>query len=196
MAMVRSLVDFRYEGKITFLHYSHSPEHTIFREELEQLAALENIDLHVVHTRAGGQRFNELQLRRLAPAYARTATFACGPAGLIEPVQEVYGDSDNLKLEYFKTSTLPTNPDDATGRVSYTRTGASAENTGATLLEQAEALGMRPEYGCRMGICHTCTSRKTEGTVRNVLSGETYSQPDEDIQICITAPVGDCAVDI
>ena len=80
--------------------------------------------------------------------------------------------------------------------MSFERSGVSGENTGATLLEQAEALGLRPEFGCRMGICFSCTSRKTEGTVRNVLTGVESSLPDEDIQICVNAPVGDCAVEL
>ena len=36
-----------------------------------------------------------------------------------------------------------------------------------------------------MGICFSCTSRKTEGTVRNVVTGVDSSLPDEDIQICV-----------
>jgi hypothetical protein len=32
--------------------------------------------------------------------------------------------------------------------------------------------------------------------VRNVLTGEESSLPDEDIRICVSAPVGDCAVDL
>jgi hypothetical protein len=47
-----------------------------------------------------------------------------------------------------------------------------------------------------MGICFTCTSRKTAGTVRNVLTGEESSLPDEDTRICVSTPVGDCAVDL
>lgn len=47
-----------------------------------------------------------------------------------------------------------------------------------------------------MGICFTCTSRKVEGTVRNVMSGVESSLPDEDIQICVNTPVGDCAVKV
>ncbi len=65
-----------------------------------------------------------------------------------------------------------------------------------SLLEQAEALGLTPEFGCRMGICFSCASRKSEGTVRNVLTGEESSLPDEDIRICVSAPVGDCVVDL
>ena len=47
-----------------------------------------------------------------------------------------------------------------------------------------------------MGICFSCTSRKTEGTVRNVVTGVESDQPDEDIQICVSAPLGDCVVDL
>jgi len=99
-------------------------------------------------------------------------------------------------VEYFKTSTIQADPDNATGSVRFTTADRQSENTGATLLEQAEALGLRPEYGCRMGICFTCTSRKNEGTVRNVVTGASSSLPDEDIQICVSTPVGDCAVDL
>ena len=84
----------------------------------------------------------------------------------------------------------------AEGTVSFARSGEQAGNTGASLLEQAEALGLRPEHGCRMGICFSCTARKTEGTVRNLRTGAESSLPDEDIQVCVTSPVGDCTVDL
>ena len=195
MSMLRTLVDFRYEGRITFVHYARTPEETVFADELDALAELPNVDLHVFHTRTGDKRLNELQLRAVAPSYARTLTYACGPAGLVETLRELYGDSDLLRVEYFKTSALALDPD-ATGSVSFTRSGETALNSGGPLLEQAEALGLRPAYGCRMGICLSCTSRKTAGTVRNVVTGAESSLPDEDIQICVSQPVGDCVVDL
>src|SRR6476620_6692661 len=196
MSMLRTLVDFRYEGRITFVHYARTPEETVFADELDALAELPNVDLHVFHTRTGDKRLNELQLRAVAPSYASTLTYACGPAGLVETVRALYGEDDrNLKVEYFKTSTIPRDPD-ATGSVTFTRAGESAANTGAPLLEQAEALGLRPAYGCRMGICLSCTSRKSAGTVRNVVTGAESSLPDENISICVSQPVGDCVVDL
>jgi ferredoxin len=69
-------------------------------------------------------------------------------------------------------------------------------NSGATLLEQAEALGLQPEFGCRMGICFSCTKTKTDGTVRNVLTGEESSLPNEEVRICVSSPVGDCSVEL
>jgi len=195
MSMLRTLVENGYDGRVTFLHYSQSPEQTIFADELVEIAeGQDNIDLAVVHTRHGGARFSEERLKTLAPDYAAIDTFACGPVGLIEQVQEIYKDSNRLKVEYFKTSTISADPNDATGNVLFATSQKQAENTGGTLLEQAEALGLAPAFGCRMGICFTCTSRKTEGTIRNVVTGAESSLPDEDIQICVSTPVGDCAV--
>jgi ferredoxin-NADP reductase len=197
MSQIRTLLRDGYDGKagrkVTFLHYARSPEDQIFADELAAIAAADNdVDVHLRH---GDHTFSEFELRRLVPAYADTDTWACGPAGLIELVKDAYGeDNPRLRVEFFKPPTVTAGS--AEGDVSFTRSGKAAANTGASLLEQAEALGLTPEFGCRMGICFSCTSRKTEGTVRNVLTGETSSLPDEDIRICVSAPEGDCSVDL
>jgi ferredoxin len=77
------------------------------------------------------------------------------------------------------------------GTIYFSRTGASAPIAAGTLLEQAEAAGLTPEFGCRMGICHTCTCRKSAGSVKNLLTGEVSDEEDEDIQICVSVPTGD-----
>jgi stearoyl-CoA 9-desaturase NADPH oxidoreductase len=134
----------------------------------------------------------------VAPDFADVPTYVCGPAGLVERVRQVYDDAgatDRLHVEYFKTPVVAADAS-AGGTVEFRRTGMSAANDGRTLLEQAESAGLTPAYGCRMGICKSCTTRKSEGTVRNVVSGEESSLPDEDIQICVSAPVGSCALQI
>ncbi len=196
MSMVRTLLRDGYDGKahrtVTFLHFARSPEDQIFADELAAIAADDN---HVdVHLRYGDQLFSEFELRRLVPEFRSTDTWACGPGGMVELVQAAYAGSDRLRLEFFKPPR--TSVGTVEGDVVFSRAGQSAANTGASLLEQAEAIGLRPEFGCRMGICFSCTSRKTEGTVRNVITGAESALPDEDIQICVSAPVGDCAVDL
>jgi hypothetical protein len=47
-----------------------------------------------------------------------------------------------------------------------------------------------------MGICYSCTARKSEGTVRNVVTGVENALPDQDIQICVNQPLGDCVVEL
>ena len=85
---------------------------------------------------------------------------------MMDLVTEAYDGSPRLRTEFFKTPSISTGS--AEGEMAFTRTGTSATNTGAPILDQAEEQGLTPEYGCRMGICFTCVSRKTEGTVRNV----------------------------
>jgi stearoyl-CoA 9-desaturase NADPH oxidoreductase len=83
-----------------------------------------------------------------------------------------------------------------TGTIHFSRSGRSVAAATGSLLEQAEAAGLTPDFGCRMGICHTCTCRKTAGTVRNALTGELSDGEDEDIQLCISVPAGDVALEL
>ncbi len=200
MSQIRTLLRDGYDGRanrkrVTFLHYARSAEDQIFAEELNRISWQDNgIDVHLRH---GDEHFSAEALARLVPNFRDVDTWACGPAPMMSLVAEAYGDSPRLRTEFFKVSTTAAiDGDSADGEVAFNQAGKTAPNSGASLLEQAEAMGLTPEYGCRMGICFSCVSRKTEGTVRNVLTGEESSLPDEDIRICVSAPVGSCAVDL
>jgi ferredoxin-NADP reductase len=195
MSMLRSLQRRTHRGGVTFLHYAQSPEHQIFAAELDEIRRSgHGIDVHLLHPELGDPALSPAFLERLVPGYREVPTWACGPAPLIGAVQAAYGGSESLRVEYFKPPRVSTGSTE--GEVGFTRSGKAAANTGAVLLEQAEAAGLTPEFGCRMGICFSCVSRKTEGTIRNVLTGETSSLPDEDIRICVSAPEGDCAIEL
>ncbi len=195
MSMLRSLQRRTHRGRVTFVHYAQSPEHQIFAAELDDIRRSgHGIDVHLLHPELGDPNLSPAYLQRLVPGYRDVPTWACGPAPLIEAVRGAYDGSEQLRVEYFQPPR--TSGTSAEGDVAFTRSGKEAPNTGAPLLEQAEALGLTPEFGCRMGICFSCVSRKSEGTVRNVLTGEESSLPDEEIRICVSAPVGDCVVDL
>lgn len=205
MSMVRTLLRDGYDGragrKVTFLHFARSAEDQIFASELAEISAADN-DVSV-HLRHGDRVFSEFELRRLVPDFRTTDTWLCGPAGLVDLVRDAYTDaagelSPRLRMEFFKPAVARSaRPGEAVeGEVSFTRSGKSAAATGASLLEQAEELGLKPEFGCRMGICFSCTRTKTAGTVRNVLTGEESSLPDEEIRICVTSAAGDCHIDL
>ncbi|WP_235737779.1 flavin reductase family protein [Nocardioides alcanivorans] len=201
MSMLRTLQRRTHRGRVTFLHYAQSPAHQIFADELAEIArAGYGIDLHLLHPELGDPALSPAWLGRVVPGYRDVPTWVCGPQPLVDAVRAAYVDpadpdgapSPQLNVEWFKPPRASAG--DVGGEVSFTRSGKAAVNTGANLLEQAEALGLRPEFGCRMGICFSCTAIKTEGTVRNVLTGETSSLPDEQIRICVSAPDGDCSV--
>jgi ferredoxin-NADP reductase len=198
MSMLRSLQRRTHRGQVTFLHYAQSPEHQIFAAELDEVRRSgQGIDVHLLHPELGDPNLSPAYLERLVPGYRDVPTWACGPAPMVEAVQAAYdgpGSNEALRVEYFQPPR--TSGTSAEGDVAFARSGQEAPNSGATLLEQAEALGLTPEFGCRMGICFSCTAVKKDGVVRNVLTGEESSSAEEEIRVCVSAPVGDCVVDL
>jgi stearoyl-CoA 9-desaturase NADPH oxidoreductase len=82
-------------------------------------------------------------------------------------------------------------------QVRLARSGRDVVAKGAgSLLEQLERAGEHPAHGCRIGICHTCKCRKRSGTVQNLVTGEVSSEPDQEIQLCISVPRSDLEVDL
>lgn len=204
LSMLRTLVDEGYSGEIVFLHYSFTEADVAHRDELRRIAAAHpNVRLVLAYTRQteGGDLhglFDETHLAEVAPWYAEDAqTFLCGPPGLMATIRDHFaakGIEDSLHTEEFTLSVTAPADGEAAGQVRFGDT--VVENSGATLLEQAEAAGLTPEFGCRMGICFTCTKVKTSGCTRNVRTGDLHSDPDTEVQLCISSPVGDVAIDL
>ncbi|GGG01706.1 ferredoxin reductase [Rhodococcoides trifolii] len=204
MSMLRTLVDDGYAGRIAFLHYAYTEKDVPYRQELESIAAQnDNVDVYFAYTDQdqGGDLhgfFDTEHLGTVAPWHTDAHTFLCGPPGLMKGVSGIFDDlglSELLHTEEFVTTPAVAD-EDATGTVSFSGSDVTAENSGSTLLEQAESAGLTPEYGCRMGICFTCTSVKKSGCTKNVKSGEIDSDPDSHIQLCVSVPVGDVDIDI
>jgi ferredoxin-NADP reductase len=203
MSMLRTLRDTRHTGEVTFLHYARSRDDEMFTEELDEIAETTDFRIARVYTRQpapGAElagRFHIDHLKHIGVDPVSTLTFACGPAGLIASVRDTYTDlgaADQLRMEYFKVPSVDLDAADATGMLSFDDSTMEAFNSGATILEQAEAAGLKPEFGCRMGVCNTCAVKKNSGAVRHVVSGEINASTDETIKICVQVPVGDVNV--
>ncbi|MGF7123605.1 ferredoxin reductase [Rhodococcus sp. BE178] len=199
LSMLRTLIDEGYSGRIAFLHYVRTVADIADRAELRAIdAAHDNVTIDLVETVPGG-RFCGAHLQRVAPGFGvGTEVFVCGPDALTAAVRHLLdadGFGEQMHTERFVIGS--TGPVDAAGgTVSFARSGVTVENSGASILEQAEAAGLAPEYGCRMGICFSCTALKRSGRTRNVRTGDTHDDPDQPIQLCISAPLGDVDIDI
>ncbi len=215
MSMLRTMLesDVLLPRRLTFLHYARSRDDEMFTDALDALEAstgrdLSSVEITRVYTREpddGAEltgRFTIDHLKHLGIDPATTLTYVCGPAGLIATVRDTYTEqdaADQLRMEYFKVPTidpalLEAAAAQASGTLSFDRSGSAASNSGATILEQAEAAGLTPEYGCRMGVCNTCAVKKLHGAVRHVISGEVNANTDETIKPCVHVPVGDVTV--
>jgi ferredoxin-NADP reductase len=199
LAMARTLVDEGHPGEIVFLHYSNGPSDVLYRTELAELAA-RHPGLRVVHAythaKTGGDLrgfFSPEHLEAAAPWYRDAETYVCGPQPLMDAVRDQLGE--RVHTEEFTPPTLTFDTANAEGQVRFKRSGRECANSGKPLLEQAEEAGLSPEHGCRMGICFSCTQLKTAGRVRNAKTGEVSGEEDEEIQLCISVPVGDVEID-
>jgi stearoyl-CoA 9-desaturase NADPH oxidoreductase len=208
MAILRTLLGEGYDRPIALLHYAPSPERAIYRAELEHLTAKHpNFQLARSYTRAPGAgeldgHFSPLHLPQSDPDFTAAETFACGPPALLDAVRGTWanGLEHRLHVESFVPPSFVPAGEPGEGQVLFSEAGSDSgvevANSGESLLAQAEAAGLSPEYGCRMGICHTCTCRKRSGTHKNLLTGEVSSAPDEEIQLCVSAALGDLTVEL
>lgn len=206
ISMLRTLVDEGYRGKVTFLHYAYTKADVAYRVELAELAAAhDNVNLVLAYTDegAGGDLqgfFGIEHLTAAAPWYAEAQAFLCGPPGLMKSVKALYeelGLGAQLLTEEFQPAPLAVDDGEvATGTVTFSSSNVARKNAGSSLLEEAEAAGLSPEFGCRMGICFSCTAVKTSGCTKSLLTGELNSNPDEPIQLCVSKAVGDVTLSI
>jgi stearoyl-CoA 9-desaturase NADPH oxidoreductase len=205
LSILRTLRDEGFTGDVAFLHYAGTEADVPYLDSLRRIAATSrNVSVQLAYTRqvSGGGlhgHFGPAHLDAVAPWAAVAQTYVCGPPALIASVRAHYdavGLADRLHVEDFAPN-VPTSIDgDVTGAVEFSRSGVIAANTGATLLQQAQAAGLTPAYGCRMGICYTCTSVKRSGCTRNALTGQVDAASDHEIQLCISIPEGDVVLDI
>lgn len=205
MSMLRDLARRGPIRDVVFLHHARSRGDVIFGDELLEIAAKHPglalvlcLDDDVSTVRG----FDEARFEELVPDFEERESFVCGPAPLMDRVQQLWRDrgvSDRLRRERFApaTSLQPVAARGGEVRVQFARSERALIAGGAgTLLEQLERAGARPPSACRMGICNTCTCTKKTGTVQNLITGEVSSAPDESIRLCVSVPRTDLTLDL
>lgn len=188
LSMLRTLRAEGHAGEIAFVHYSRSAAEACYREELADLAGVRVLHGYTRDTTGSdlSGRFGQSHLTAAMPD--ADAVFVCGPPDLVEAVRALRPDA---RAESFVPPTFDLPAEPSGGRVSFADSGVEITDDGRPLLEQAVNAGLNPESGCRMGICHSCTRRKTRGAVRNLITGAVSDADVEDVQICVSVPIGD-----
>ena len=181
------------------MHYSSPTEdRMIFRDELDRLEQKhDGLTVHRLHTDVDGM-LELADLDEICSDWRERETYACGPGPMLDAITEYYEEQDvvdHLHLERFSLELGGEGGEG--GTITFQNSGKTIEADGATtVLEAGEEAGVGMPFGCRMGICHTCTLTLVSGTVRDLRNGDEYGSPNEPVQTCITAAVGDCTLDI
>lgn len=208
LSMLRTLCAEGHTRPVTFLHYATSPDAMLFRAEVAALARdHDNVRVLEVFDDGTGDLtglLSEDHLDVADPQWRDAAAFVCGPAPLMDSARRHYDDAGVLDRFHQEAFTLPMfvgEADDGGGSVRFGGSDLVVESDGRPLLDQAEAAGLSPDSGCRMGICHTCTRSLTCGTVRDAVTGELTNGPQStdttvEIRVCVSVPVGDVEIDL
>jgi ferredoxin-NADP reductase len=201
MSMIRDLAHRDALSDTVLIHSARHADDVIFGGELRELAGRhEGFELLERHT-AKDPRFSPGELDELCPDWREREAFVSGPSDLLDALVEHWerhGDEDKLHLERFQ----PTYGEGGAeagegGTIRFLRSEADAESDGGqSILVAGEAAGLDLPYGCRMGICHTCTGRLCSGQVRDLRSGEVHDLSGQTIRTCIHAPEGDVEIEL
>ncbi|GAA0971127.1 NADPH oxidoreductase [Nocardioides aquaticus] len=199
MSMLRTLDRRGTMPDVVMSYSSTTQDRMIFRDELAELAGRhDSLTVHERYTDDDGMLVLEDHLDELCPDWRERQVWACGPGPMLDAASEFWDEAgleDRLHLERFSVNF--TGEGGEGGTLTFRSSGKSVEIDGATtVLEGGEQAGVGMPYGCRAGICHTCSVTMVEGKVRDLRNGEEFAEPNGSVQTCVTAPVGDCTFDI
>lgn len=196
-----------FPAPVSLLYFVRTQQDIIAAEKLKALesrcSAL-TIDIFATDETSEPRYLNSKDLSSIPGLKARQV-FLCGPKGLMDLAYGLLHQHGVRKTDihstFFSAATPPLNPDLAGqalgGTVQFANSSLEASSEGdASLLEIAEASGLAPRHGCRMGICFQCSCRKTSGTVINRLTGNISGPGEESIQLCISIPHGPVSIDV
>jgi stearoyl-CoA 9-desaturase NADPH oxidoreductase len=180
---------------IVLLHSALSRSEVIFGRELRRYAAEGRLRLVELHTATDGI-LDVADLDTIVPDLAERTTYACGPVGLLDALEEHHGSLGlPLHIERFRSPVVATGEG---GTLTFS-SGVTVEAEGSTpILDAAESAGVLMPSGCRMGVCYGCVLPLREGAVRDLRNGElTTAAPGDGviIQTCINAAAGECHID-
>ena len=152
----------------------------------------------LLHARARRRRARRpLQPRPLPaaePCFAEAETFACGPPALLDAVRGDLGQRPRAapaRRELRAAQPAPRRRARRRAR-SASPAPASRSPTAAPRCSSRPRLpASRRSPAAGWASATPAPAASSSGTVRNLLTGEISSAPDEEIQLCVRAPLGD-----
>lgn len=202
-----------------FLGFRDGREH-FQKQHVERLASEHpNFHLHVCYSRPGAadrkgvdyefdERVTVALLKRVLPS-SNYDYFLCGPAAMMQSLAEgleAWGvPSQSVFYEAFGPATVkkkavaePLSADTpaASLQITFSKSGKSAAWTPGcgSILELAEAHGVRMDSGCRAGNCGSCMVAVKSGAFEHMIPGVAATEAGSCLA-CVARPKSDLVVD-
>lgn len=138
---------------------ARSASRMAFAEELQAL------DKHRVRFHFDLEQGKPMDLQALITSNVWDAVYACGPAGLLDAIEEKTKDwpTGSVRMERFKAAEQDNSGNQAF-EVVLSKSGQSIHVSATeTALEALERCGVDHPFACREGLCGTCEVQLLEG---------------------------------
>lgn len=193
---------------IAVVYSARDEQDQLFAEELRGLAARypQHVRLDLVLTgskaqeqgtedslqnKEGSRRVTPDSIADYIPDIENRVVYACGPAAMLDAF-EAWAAARNVEL-HTERFTLARRHEATGGKIHFA-SGKSIDADGATtILEASEQAGAQLPYGCRMGICHTCTRTLVAGEAADIRTGKQYEQGAR-LRTCVSVACGDITI--
>jgi ferredoxin-NADP reductase len=214
MSMARAFAGIGANADIVFVHSARTPADIIFRDELAQLCR------HLPGFRAvpvceadspteiwGGfrGRLSLDMLQLIAPDFQTRAIFTCGPTPYMASIRAMLTAAPFDMTRYHEESFVfaaggePPSPATAGGfRVTFAKSGRVIDcPPDHFVLRAAGAAGLKLASSCTRGMCGTCKSRLTAGSVDMQHNGGIRQREIDQgmILLCCSRPLSDLVID-
>lgn len=224
ISMLNAVVEVGSQRPVWFIHGSRNGREHAMGPHVRRLAAEnDNVNVHIRYSQplpaeVEGRDYDsrghvDLKLVKGVLPPAAYDFYLCGPTafmkslykGLLEwgvPQSRVYyeffGPVSQL-VEGVKPADRQAAASKDTGEfeVRFAKSGLTAkwDPSIESILVLAEAQGLRPDFSCRTGICHTCMTKLIEGQVEYVT--EPLDLPDPGcVLICCSQPKTDVVIEV
>jgi stearoyl-CoA 9-desaturase NADPH oxidoreductase len=196
MAMLQALASRAITQPILFVHVCRNLADLIFADTLKRLQQAHPTLKLKLHFSAIDGRFDPQSLTAMIAENeletSQLQAFVCGPNAFADCAKAALSAAhvSQIQLERFGGAPAFANTinDETAHEVSFELAKQSfTVPQGTALLPALEALGVNPEFGCRIGICKTCQCLKVSGTTQNLSTGELSNAPNEWITLCVNA---------
>lgn len=183
---------------VTLLYWVKTAQDAAFKIELEKLAQqFPKFNCKILYTQAEkpDARINLADVEAITDL-AKSAVYACGPSGFVAKAEELFTQTAVFKGEAFSLSPILNTE---TGFVQITLSKSNKVihiPKGQAILPSLEQHNLKPEFGCRMGVCNKCVCNKAQGSTKNLTNGLENGEPNSQLKICVNSAQSDLVIDL
>lgn len=189
-----------YPAPITLLYWAKHEHELCFVDELNALASTHaQFQVQYLLTQADlpAQRLNEQHLQAHLDQSNDSQIFACGPQGFVQSAAALAKQYDVPAVT--EAFYAPEIVFDSNHRVAITLQRSQKTvmvPVGQSILSALEAEGINPAYGCRRGLCNTCSCTKLSGSTQHTQSQDSNHESPTSVRLCVNSASSDLTLDL